>query len=190
MKYAGAGYKIVHTFDTKTKEEKWSSGPWTVEPDLAHFVHKYLPCVMLRHHSLGHWCGYTGVPVGHPLYKQREISISRLVSVHGGPTFVGCWPVKVKDSHTDLYTLLTPHDKYWWVGFDCGHAGDIVPAMRIFLGKRGKDYSHFSSGEGWRGEKATYKDMGYVHKQVIRLADQLAEFGDPKEYYTEEEKCD
>ena len=42
------------------------------------------------------------------------------IHVHGGLTYAndGVWE--------ELDTLP---DDWWWLGFDCGHAGDIIPSM-------------------------------------------------------------
>ncbi len=64
--------------------------------------------------SMGHRCGYVGVPLAHPHYG-RHYDDSGLydISVHGGLTFssseIGKYPVE-----SDLH----------WFGFDCAHLGD------------------------------------------------------------------
>lgn len=48
----------------------------------------------------------------------------------------------------------------WWFGFDCGHAGDILPGMARF----------FRAPTGYL---QTYKNLTYVTRQCARLAEQL-----------------
>ena len=96
--------------------------------------------------SMGHRCGYVRVPVGHPLHglsygdkapgvcradlddepigkrgaiplmcaaldgeDERAVALDILFNVHGSLTFGG----SRSDGEGD-----------WWLGFDCGHAGD------------------------------------------------------------------
>jgi hypothetical protein len=51
-------------------------------------------------------------------------------------------------------------DSVWWLGFDCAHSGDMTP-------------SYADRMPSFGGERATYRDIGYVRKQVAGLARQL-----------------
>lgn len=105
-----------------------------------------LTTLCLRHGSLGHWCGYVGVPSGHPLHGKGydDIHSTAEIDVHGGLTYAGDHaPTKESDGT-------------WWFGFDCAHSGDLVPGMR----------SGFSVGD-------TYKDVEFVKAECERLAEQL-----------------
>lgn len=85
-------------------------GPWWGEPDRVEWMHHTgLECRALRG-PVGAWCGYAGVPKGHPLYGVDYISLD--VEVHGGLTFAGT----MRGSES------------WWLGFDCSHAGDLSPS--------------------------------------------------------------
>ena len=55
----------------------------------------------------------------------------------------------------------------WWLGFDCGHAWDISPAMDA----RMRDVEW----DGFRMPGTTYKPVGYVKEECARLAQQAAE---------------
>jgi len=77
------------------------------------FTYEGLRCVVIFG-SIGHRCGYVGVPVGHELYGvEYDDAYDKLEDgVHGGLTYAGGssdYPVK-----SDL----------WWLGFDCAHYGD------------------------------------------------------------------
>lgn len=75
-----------------------------------------LQCRTVRHPSLGHWCGYVGLPVDHPDHSKDYYSVD--VDVHGGLTFA---------------RENAPNEKpdgNWWFGFDTAHVGDLVPGMR------------------------------------------------------------
>lgn len=69
-----------------------------------------LNCRVFRHPDLGHLCGYVEVPDEHPWHGK---GYDDLVSVHGGLTYAG-----------------NLRGDGWWIGFDCAHFGDFVPALR------------------------------------------------------------
>lgn len=48
----------------------WPAGPWDYEPDRDTWTDEAtgLPCVAQRAGTLGHWCGYVGLPDDHPLH--------------------------------------------------------------------------------------------------------------------------
>lgn len=56
------------TFIAKTA---WDDGPWQNEPDKAQWQDKAtdLVCLAVRVPWSGHWCGYVGVPEGHPYFN-------------------------------------------------------------------------------------------------------------------------
>lgn len=86
-------------------------GPWWGEPDRVEWPHDSgLRCLALRGPA-GAWCGYVGVPKGHPLHGADYSGLP--VEVHGGLTFAG---------------QLLDVDGGWWLGFDCAHAGDVSPS--------------------------------------------------------------
>ena len=51
----------------------WGPGQWQDEPDKVQWADEAtgLPCLAVRHPELGNWCGYVGVPEGHPLFGVR-----------------------------------------------------------------------------------------------------------------------
>ena len=117
-----------------------------------------LPYIIWRHPSLGHWCGYIGVPKdsrlnGKSYYisTESENGLSKLeqaiddISVHGGLTYAGN-----RDEKSDT----------WYFGFDCGHSGDVEPFMA-------EKYPHLADG--------TYKNKDFVMVEVENLAKQLKE---------------
>lgn len=51
----------------------WDPGPWDREPDHVQYVDDATgyDCLAVRQPSSGHWCGYVGVPAGHPLFGRN-----------------------------------------------------------------------------------------------------------------------
>lgn len=126
---------------------------WLDEPDRDEFEHAGLKCLILRHHELGHLCGYVAVSKGHPCYGKdsERMPYDDLfpVEVHGGLTFsrVGngdTWPTG-----------------FWWLGFDCAHAWDLVPFMEELKANLGHT------------EHGIYKNFQYVKQETEALADQV-----------------
>lgn len=128
--------------------------------------------------SMGHRCGYVGVPGDHPLYgvdysqececltfpADEEVGnrgvIPLLVgnrtapdvvfNVHGGLTFSGR-----RDSIADVDSA------YWFFGFDCAHAGDAPDPA----------YAPLSERYGWTG--GVVRSLPYVEQECESLAEQL-----------------
>ena len=130
----------------------WARGPWDQEPDEVRWEDSAtgLPCLALRNTELGNWCGYVAVPEEHPaFYAFEDDDLSIRFDVHGGVTFAG--PNPAGDSQ--------PTRGGWWLGFDCGHRGDLTP---------GKDARRWDPRD-------EYRDLQYVVSQCAALARQLLE---------------
>ncbi len=127
----------------------WGPGPWQAEPDHAEFRHRGLACLIHRN-QWGVWCGYVGAPPGHPWHGGGYDEVP--ADVHGGLTYSSACA-------GDICHVPLPGepDDVWWLGFDCGHAGDLTPYYRS-LG--------FPFGD------ELYRDEAYVRREVARLADQ------------------
>lgn len=117
----------------------WGDGPWQEEPDRIEFRVPELPalaCLMVRG-PMGSWCGYVGVPPGHPLHgKGYSDDAAEPLMVHGGLTYAAPCMVE-SDRGPDALICHAPEpgesDEVWWLGFDCGHAFDISPWMTAML---------------------------------------------------------
>lgn len=137
----------------------WGSGDWDNEPDRVEWRDEStdLPCLALRN-RLGAWCGYVACPPEHPWhgldYDSEELGD---VHAHGGLTFSSfCAEGEGPERICHVPRPGEP-DNVWWLGFDCAHLGDHVPAMhRDYLG---------------RGE--TYRTLDYVQRQCSYLAAQV-----------------
>lgn len=114
----------------------------------SNFKYKGYQCIGIFG-DMGHRCGYVGVPEGHPLYGKDfgsqlkvamkemqnepigkrspiqlfyfsdkdlddQIEIQHYFNIHGGITYLGGGKESTYPIESDL----------WWLGFDCGHAGD------------------------------------------------------------------
>jgi hypothetical protein len=123
----------------------WGAGPWDDEADRAAWVAHGFACLM-RRSDLGAWCGYVGVPPGHPWHGRHYDSLD--ADVHGGLTFARAVAV--------VAGVRTRH----WLGFDCAHCYDLVPG----LGHATRAYRH----------DLVYRDAAWVRAQVERLAEQAA----------------
>lgn len=138
-----------------------TDGPWATEPDAVAWGRKSeppAPRILMRHPELGTWCGYVAVFKGHPLFGKKELSEVREAFAeaghappHGGITFSGEGggllrelanppPAAATDAEREAYAAivasLTESGKdFWFIGFDCAHGGDLVPAYHE-LGER------------------------------------------------------
>lgn len=150
----------------QTEEETWIDksgfprGPWDDEPDRAEWRERGFVCLALRQGILGHWCGYVGVPPGHPWHGNSPEE----VEVHGGVTYAnGCMddprPMRERVCH---HPREGEPDALWWVGFDFNHFEDLAPGMA-------RDMDDLAGVE-W-----TYKDLAYVREQTNRVARQAVE---------------
>jgi hypothetical protein len=156
----------------------WPKGPWDNEPDRLDWKTKAgFPAIALRHSS-GHWCGYVGVPNGHPAYGNGDEAI---VDVHGGVTYAS----KCAGRVCHVPVPGEPADVFW-LGFYFAHSGDAAP-------------SKWNLNEGWSwwsndgrtlywGPKTTsrggevrglYRDLQYVKRECERVGLQLAEMAKP-----------
>lgn len=173
----------------ETKQEvskaSWGPGLWVDEPDHTKFAHRGLECVVRRHPTLGHLCGYVGVPEGHPLYKVgylsrveglAEFCASRKEPIGECPPFGAMISAMCGDDPADSpegafavhggityssFGIANTDLDLWFFGFDCAHAGDYSPGINRNFGDSGDD---------------TYRDHKYVDTETRRLADQIADF--------------
>lgn len=122
--------------------------PWLDEPDFMEFEHCGLKCKILRVITMGHLCGYVGIPETHKHYKKGYDDLNRIdeLQVHGGLTFSN----KMNDE-----------DGLWYFGFDAAHRFDLMPLIsrRLFRPSI---------------ESQEYRDMSYMKKECEKLAEFLA----------------
>ena len=144
-------------YHTNKLKELWGDGPWLTEPDKAQWPdgETGLPCLAVRHPTLGHWCGYVGVSRGHALYEKEDCDS---VDVHGGVSFTD--KCHTGDDAKSICHIVEDgeNDDVWWIGFDCAHLYDLSPG-----------YSKRMKIEG------TYRTLEYVRNECAALAKKLKE---------------
>jgi hypothetical protein len=179
----------VETIEYSTLDKsKWQRGPWDAEPDKVQWRDEAtgLPCLAVRG-PVGAWCGYVGVPPGHP-WHGKEYDACQTAErdewgcsgpfVHGGLTFSGAC------SHGDPAHSIChvpgrgEPDDVWWLGFDCAHSGD---------------YTDMKCDDAWlarfppRGD--VYRDLDYVRREAASLAAQAASAGETRSAETNEDSA-
>lgn len=156
--------RAYHTVD----KTGWGDGAWNDEPDKVQWIDEAtdLDCLAVRGPG-GHWCGYVGLPPGHPChgldYDKVRVPVPGAdldwPDAHGGLTFASACSDRDDETTGICHVPLPgrPAD-VWWLGFDCAHLGDLSPAHR--------------AGPSWSDE--SYKTLGYVRDVTAKLAHQLA----------------
>lgn len=141
---------------TTIDKSAWPEGPWHGEPDKVQWPDKDtgLPCLAVRNHVTGSWCGYVAVSAEHPFNDLGYDDIN--IEVHGGLTFAGGCRGNV-DEARDICHVTEPgeSERVWWFGFDCAHCDDFSPAMPVLT-------------------HGIYRDLAYVQRECAELAAQLA----------------
>jgi hypothetical protein len=191
----------VEYLEKELKRELFGDGVWMDEPDEAEWIHEEsgFPCLALRNQSHGNWCGYFGVPKGHPWHSTEGDD----VQTNWGITFSGLYVSpgivsSYKRRPEDPANLLAvkPEEAfvgYWFLGFDCAHAGDLIPAIRKLMAGRNRSYlpprlrdqrlkmdtlvpiaSQVGRGD-CRSGIDVYCDFTYVRREVETLALQAHE---------------
>jgi len=115
------------------------TNPWETEPDFLEFVDEGTGyrCFIQRHPELKHLCGYVELPKKHKLYGETNVDNEFLLNL-------------------DENSLEISFTVDFVVGFDCGHAGDLVPGVKSF-------------------HEEVYRDIEYVTNECKNLAKQLKE---------------
>lgn len=183
---------IYHVPSVHPKAE----GPWTAEADKVAWVDGMsgLACIIRRKPGSGVLGGYVAVPPGHPLFGwQPEALLGLGLQVHGGTISYAAScertaPEEVSICHTVTHPVpeqrlfandaalgLDPGDHgddAWWFGFECDQPYDVRPGV-------GRDHAAPSALDGVN--RREYRDMGYVHRECVRLAAQLGSIGEGRD---------
>jgi hypothetical protein len=155
-------------------------GPWADEPDHVQFEWAGLPCLAVRQPDLGSWCGYAGVPPGHPLHGVDSDS-DLLDGIHSRREVdysAACFGL--------ICHLAKPgeDEPVWWFGMHFSHAFDLSPGteftLQQLLAKLPEDYPgagyvRANRSDGKRGMfQQVYRDLNFVKRSVCELAEWLA----------------
>lgn len=149
----------IEDYDCRSRSI-WLTGEWDHEPDKAWWEDEEtgFPCLIIRSNA-GTWCGYVGVEQKHPYHGKDyddHFYILGHLDCHGGVTFTG------KNNHRIFRKGKKKEDQNtWWIGFDCNHAGDLMP-IRFIFNVWGDLY----------GDDA-YRNIDYVKNECRKLAQQL-----------------
>lgn len=159
-----------HLLTSDKKLKHWGYGEWVEEPDLLEFEHEGLKCRIQRifakeldgHFSLGHLCGYVCIPKEHSKYGKNAFDEFDEMDIHGGLTY--------GEFQNDEY----------WIGFDCAHAGDIVPSIEA-LNKTMERPEFMKELANDMKERypncylfnSTYKNISFVVGECKALVEQL-----------------
>jgi hypothetical protein len=95
----------------------------------------------MARNDFGCWCGYVGLPKGHPCFGMWYDDIHEKypdLQVHGGLTYsegLFSWALvekKGEERRQELDRMIKERGNqtdYWEFGFDCNHFNDIAPLM-------------------------------------------------------------
>lgn len=143
--------------------EKNIHGEWDKEVDRFEWAEGDFIGLALRNQMMG-WCGYVGIRPSHPLFGKDYNEIEADLRVHGGISYSeGCAGVICH-----VPPPGTP-DNLWWLGFDCGHSGDLMPGML--------EVEQLVPGLGKLGDiwpvKRAYRNLDFVKREIKGLMRQL-----------------
>ena len=157
---------MEHKTWTTTDKASWGPGPWQDEPDKEQYADEAtgLPCLVKRGPHGGQLCGYVGVAEGHPWFGKDYPDVD--ADVHGGLTYAGLCQEGPEDKTICHIPGPGEPDRVWWLGFDCGHAWDVMPAMQARERERGWAPIHMPD--------SSYKAVAYVKAECTSLARQAA----------------
>lgn len=174
-----------------------SDKPWERECDAYDWVYEdpRYTCA-IRRASLGMWCGYVGVPNGHPFHGKKandDVPIADLqdhkMSLDQAFQEFGIMNVFFEGVRSDreegfssIATLMRCHGgltyaddhaplyentrSSWWFGFDCAHLGDYVPAYADIPG-----LDLLNKGFG---RTSVYRNFEFMLHACDQLAEDLA----------------
>lgn len=182
--------------DEPIPKTKWGPGPWQDEPDHLDWIDERtgLSCKIVRNMFTGNLCGYVGVPPMHPYFgwsydddieiKPGDIDGLRIgADVGYVETFIYALEGGTEHGTIPLGMTLRAHcgvnfsqevrngDGLWWLGFDCGHCNDVMPAMDARMERIMPPDERAERKRLFAHNK--YRTVDYVRKEVTALAFQL-----------------
>lgn len=172
--------EIIYAISYINKLE-WPDGPWKLEPDKVLWIDSKTgyECLIRRIRQISHLCGYVGITKEHPLFGtsllqfRSDKKLLNYFTVHGQITM--SYPGKSFETEPGPDDKLgrafiegrPSPDKIWWIGMDFLQNTDIIPSI--------------SDDPGDNNGQRIYRDIGYVSKEVTKLATLLENFKDDVE---------
>ena len=144
------------TYADRSKWRQPDEG-WYDEPDKVQWIDAATGrrCLVVRGPT-GALCGYVGVTEGHPWFGVKwhgsDDSPGAVCDVHGGLTYSN-YGAKSEAYPERFIHFVGDDTRVWYFGFDCNHLYDSSPM---------DDY-----------RDGTYRTLGYVIREVERLAKQV-----------------
>lgn len=126
-----------------------SERKWEYEQDLFVGRHRGYEYIVKRMDNLGHLSGYVRLTESDELFGTDLVDDDINLRVHGGITYTSFGNPMNYSSNS----------KYFYIGFDTAHGGDVSPYMVDFL----KELPSYG----------TYKDLAYVRKNCKNLINQI-----------------
>lgn len=179
-----------------------SNGNYIVEREFEHAGYK---CVVIFG-SIGHRCGYVGIPKNHPLYGKDYSDYLEIKKTDVGDREVsGIFPLlgacldedeRIRiEAYFQCHGGITyagggEHSSYpiesdlWWFGFDCGHyddARDLRLAYERFPKHRERLAMQIEVEDRFCIDGLTVRTEEYVAEECKKLAEQLKEFEESEE---------
>ena len=173
---------------------------WHVEKQ---FDYKGYTCVVVMQ-TMGHRCGYVGIPKEHPLYnKFYEDYLDIKKSDIGDREVSGVFPLfsavldddeRVRiDAFFNCHGGITYSDggvcsnypiesDLWWFGFDCAHYNDIpdYQAAKMIFSESDDVILRLSVAENaerqYPNTIGRVRSLDFVSSECIKLAEQLSEY--------------
>lgn len=180
----------------------YAIGPWDDEPDEKRWEAFNLRCLILRTPNMGNLCGYVGVPEAHALYGfSFDALVKRPDILHGRVDLdeigvlnvvTASLSVDPKEGWVPLSVVVNCHggltyankkdDGWWYFGFDCAHAGDLVPAMQGIMGQAVKRLVNLprelQALMDATDRRSVYRNIDYVTNVTTNMAEQLGAMAD------------
>jgi hypothetical protein len=116
---------------------QWGDGPWQTEPDLVEWREDGVPYPLMMIRGMqGAWCGYAGLPPGHPLFG---------AGTRGGASLTQeiTWASPCGDDDGPLRPTGEPPN-CWWLGFDCAHVMQYAPRIDCLIRRERSDAHSFA----------------------------------------------
>lgn len=134
--------------------------PWEREPDQIEMTCPKTGLLMfIARNPLGIYCGYARLPA-HAANAKAAQFIADRIDVHGEVTW-----------SRDHIKWRPRAEGEWWLGFDCAHGFDMIPAMESFFAKAGADGVLTAASP----PLGTYRSVDYVLAECYAMTRQIAE---------------